>query len=195
MQSSFPPSSRSLLREHHLLTVGAHGNVFLATPEHCRNYSIRSQSLANFESQDASRDLPRRTEFQRVLRSVFLLLTLVTGRRHLAPNLEQVLAKHSVAGEHLRVVLNVSGTPPRSLHSSQLGSTARTARCGRTVSSSMSIERQRSQISSFASSWTSTDVGVASPLAIRALRRSYTRRSARACSSNGGDAANTVAAA
>ena len=86
------------------------------------------------------------------------------------------------------VVLNVSGTPPLSLHLSQLGRTARTARLGRTASSSNSCECHRSHASSLASSRTSTvgAVGVARRSKVAALRCSYTRRRARACSSNGG---------
>jgi hypothetical protein len=70
------------------------------------------------------------------------------------------------------------------------------ARCGRTASSSSSRECHRSQVSSSRTSGADRLSGggvVARPPKRRALRCSYTRRSAWACSSKGGDAASTVA--
>ena len=94
------------------------------------------------------------------------------------------------------VILYVSGSPPRSLQASQFGRTAPTAWWGRTVSSAASWMRHPSQVSSLASSRTSRNDWLVEGVSLpehRPRRWWYTRRSARACSSNGGDAANTDA--
>ena len=85
---------------HNLLAVGADGDELLVPPQHRPDDSLGGQSLADGESQDTARFFPRWTEFQSVLRRVFLFLAVVTDR---CPS-ESLAGTRRIlrAGEHLR---------------------------------------------------------------------------------------------
>jgi hypothetical protein len=187
--SSLPVSFSPLLSLHNLLAVGAESVKLPGPSEHGLNDRVRSQPRGDVELQDAPRFRPRSTELQRALRRILLFPAVVTDGRHLPPDLLQVLTEDPVSGEHLcrpegeRNPALISPSLPIGKH----GADDSVWPPG--PSSSISWERHRSQISSFASSRTfeaERPAGDSAAVEGGALRCSYTRQSSRARSSNGG---------
>jgi hypothetical protein len=182
--SSHPFSFRPLLCQHYLLAKGTDGRVILATPEDRSNQCFWGQIFSHLHSQYPPLFLPRRVSCYCVLRRVLPRPAVMAyGRCFFSYALQN--SPNTPCPVSIWGILNVSGVPFLFLHSSQLGSTSHTARCGLVRVFSSSHACQRLHIFSCISP-KSTCLGVSSgPSCCIILLHSYLSLSARACSSRG----------